>query len=655
MPQRATSAAVTAVTALLAAQVAWALPSGTNGSVNTTEEAPVILTPAHFGFTDPNGHSFSQVWFPTQASSGIIAVGNQPIEPAVPVTLGSLTSGQVTWQPANNSAGPAAASVTFQVENNLGEKDPAPKTLSLNIAPVNDPPIISTEILHNGNFASGLSYWIIAGNIVFAYGGLAFNAGDMPPNGVATQTISTTAGNTYQVNLSTVRGGFPTPQQSIAVDIVDAASGAVISSRPYGQDVSDTFSFVAVGASTIVRVRDTSSITVSTDIALPFMSIKAPGADAVGYEDNAIVWSQAIGRPLALMDPDGPAGAYTFSLTVTHGTLKLATLAGITVTAGADGSSSMTLQGTQAAINAALDGLQYLPDANYHGPAALTLNANDNGNTGTGGPLAATPAVVPITVLPVNDPPAGQSAAFTVAEDSSHTFSAANFGFADPVDSPANALAGVRIEALPGNGVLALAGVPVNAGQLIPAANLGSLTWTPAPNSHGTPLTSFPFRVQDDGGTANGGIDTSPTANTITFNVTASNDPPVAVDDSTSAVAGGPAVSITPLANDSDPDGDVLQITSINGTTLTQGTAQTIAVPQGTVTVTASGAITFQPGPAFTGSSFPYTISDGNGGTASATINVTVGTAVPVPVGGAGFAALLSLALAGLGWRRARR
>jgi hypothetical protein len=42
----------------------------------------------------------------------------------------------------------------------------------------------------------------------------------------------------------------------------------------------------------------------------------------------------------------------------------------------------------------------------------------------------------------------------------------------------------------------------------------------------------FTFQVQDDGGTANGGVDLDQSANTITINVTAVNDEPVGTDNS---------------------------------------------------------------------------------------------------------------------------
>ena len=70
------------------------------------------------------------------------------------------------------------------------------------------------------------------------------------------------------------------------------------------------------------------------------------------------------------------------------------------------------------------------------------------------------------------------------------------------------------------------------------------------------------------------------------------NCPPIAVDD-TYTVAEDIPVVLTPLTGDTDGDNDTLTITSINGTLLTPGTAQTIVVANGTVNVTAAGLITF--------------------------------------------------------------
>ena len=77
------------------------------------------------------------------------------------------------------------------------------------------------------------------------------------------------------------------------------------------------------------------------------------------------------------------------------------------------------------------------------------------------------------------------------------------------------------------------------------------------------------------------------------------NDSPIANDD-TAITNEDNAVTIDVLANDSDPDGDVLTIVSIS-------------VPShGTAVVNADDTVTYTPNANYSGSdSFSYTISDG--------------------------------------------
>src|SRR5439155_998634 len=93
---------------------------------------------------------------------------------------------------------------------------------------------------------------------------------------------------------------------------------------------------------------------------------------------------------------------------------------------------------------------------------------------------------------------------------------------------PANLFAAVEITTLPGAGSLELNGVAVTAGQFVSAADLlaNKLKFTPASNANGAGYASFTFQVQDDGGTANGGVDTDQSANTLTIDVTSVNDAP---------------------------------------------------------------------------------------------------------------------------------
>ena len=93
----------------------------------------------------------------------------------------------------------------------------------------------------------------------------------------------------------------------------------------------------------------------------------------------------------------------------------------------------MTVRGTIADINTAMNGMSYAPTANYAGAASLTILTDDRGFTGTPGALTDSD-VVAITVNPVNDAPVNTvPAAQAVNEDAALVFSAGN---ANQVSSP---------------------------------------------------------------------------------------------------------------------------------------------------------------------------------------------------------------------------
>jgi hypothetical protein len=159
--------------------------------------------------------------------------------------------------------------------------------------------------------------------------------------------------------------------------------------------------------------------------------------------------------------------------------------------------------------------------------------------------------------------------------------------------------------------------------QPVVAAN-GTLTYTPALNANGAATVTV--QVHDNGGTANGGVDTSG-AQTFTITVTAVNDVPVPTPDNKSTTQGVlitfPASDLT--ANDSagapNESGQTLTVMAVNATASTHGTVVLLA-----------GNVTYTPDPMFSGSaSFEYVVCD-NGTTngvsdpkcAVGIVNVTV-------------------------------
>jgi len=131
------------------------------------------------------------------------------------------------------------------------------------------------------------------------------------------------------------------------------------------------------------------------------------------------------------------------------------------------------------------------------------------------------------------------------------------------------------------------------------------VTFTPNANFNGT--ADFSYTVTD-------GSLTSNTA-TVTVNVAAVNDAPVANDDTLAATEDSPVIYTAAqlLGNDTDVDGDTLTIASV-----TSGA-------NGSAVLNADGTVTFTPNANFNGTAdFSYTVTDGSltSNTATVTVNV---------------------------------
>jgi hypothetical protein len=123
-----------------------------------------------------------------------------------------------------------------------------------------------------------------------------------------------------------------------------------------------------------------------------------PGAQAPIVDNQTLTFSAANSNAISVDDPDAGTENLEVSLSVLHGTLTLATTAGLGFgcgTCSGDGTAdaSMTFRGNLTQINNALNGLVYDPTNGYGGPDTLTITTNDRGNNGTGGALSDTDTV----------------------------------------------------------------------------------------------------------------------------------------------------------------------------------------------------------------------------------------------------------------------
>ena len=158
----------------------------------------------------------------------------------------------------------------------------------------------------------------------------------------------------------------------------------------------------------------------------------------------------------------------------------------------------------------------FTPAANANGSpyARFTFQVQDDGGTDFGGkdldPVAHT---MTVNVTPVNDPPTGaDNSTLVTLEDTSRGFVASDFGFSDGTDNNANGLGTVIILTAPSSGTLQLGGTDQTTFPLtVIAGNLAQLTFKPAADANDGNIAKpfFTFKVQDNGGTASGGVDTS--------------------------------------------------------------------------------------------------------------------------------------------------
>ena len=301
----------------------------------------------------------------------------------------------------------------------------------------------------------------------------------------------------------------------------------------------------------------------------------------LAFADQALAGYDALLAPPVITKPAAPTiledANYTFSgFNVAYDGVGTSIEPIVTVTNAASGnlvdngvvSTTLASQGDLNAINAFLSRLQFQDSANFNGTATISITVNAyNGNYLSANLQATSTTTFDITVTPVNDAPSGTNNTISVAEDGSHIFTTAEFGLTDPSDVTAglpsgNALNAVKISALPSNGTLANNGTAVTLNQFVSAADIaaGNLIYTPALNGNGSNYGNFTFQVQDNGGTENSGVDTDPSANTMTINVSAVNDAPVTVD---AAISVDKNASQTFSLTATDPDG-AGDITSYN-------------------------------------------------------------------------------------------
>jgi len=216
------------------------------------------------------------------------------------------------------------------------------------------------------------------------------------------------------------------------------------------------------------------------------------------------------------------------------------------------------------------DFVTYVPGAGFQGEDSFSYTVSDGADTAT----------ATVTVVINNDAPTAQP-------DSAET----RVGEAVTIDVLAN-------DSDPNGDVLSL--VTVSSASNGTATIEGDdVRYTPADGFSGT--DTFTYTVRDAGGAEA----------TAEVTVTVVNDAPTAQPDSAETRV-GEAVTIDVLANDSDPNGDVLSLVTVS------------SASNGTATIEGDD-VRYTPADGFSGTdTFTYTVRDAGGAEATAEVTVTV-------------------------------
>jgi hypothetical protein len=212
------------------------------------------------------------------------------------------------------------------------------------------------------------------------------------------------------------------------------------------------------------------SLTVTSTANNP-PTVTAPSSENV-IENKAFTFSSANSDAITFTDPTLAAGAFdTVALTVAHGTLLLGSPGSIGLVSGANGSASMTIQGTLPNLIKALNGLTYTPVGSFVGGDSLTVKITNPGN----GLFASASTGLTVSSAASNPPTVTAPASETVVENTAFTFSSAN-GDAITLTDPVLAAGSFDTVALTvAHGVLLL-GSPGSIGLLSGANGSASMT-----------------------------------------------------------------------------------------------------------------------------------------------------------------------------------
>ncbi|SFN50622.1 Ig-like domain-containing protein [Dokdonella immobilis] len=457
-------------------------------------------------------------------------------------------TGVLTYTVAAGANGSALVTLTLSDDGgtaNGGVDTSAPQTFTINVAGVNDAP----------SFTAGADQTVLedAGAQTVNPWATAISAG--PPN---------ESGQVVSFNIT----GNTNPSLFSAAPAV-SSSGVLTYTPAANANGTATITLVAVDDG------GTANGGVDTSPPQSFTITVTAVNDAPAFVNGA--------DPSVLED----AGAQTIPAWATAITPGPADESGQTLTFNVTGNTNPTLFSVAPAISPT-GTLSFTPAADANGSATVSITLSDSGGTANGGVDTSAVQTFVINVTPVNDAPGFTPGADqTVLEDAGPQ--TVNPWATAISAGPANEAAQTLTFNVTGNTNPAL----FSAGPAISPA--GVLTYTPTANTSGSATISLV--LMDDGGTANGGVDTT-AVQTFIINVTAVNDPPLldlngpaaGTDFAATYTEGNAAVAIVDAATLTVADVDNVNLASatVTITNLLDVSFEQLAANTGGTSITAN-------------------------------------------------------------------
>ena len=364
-------------------------PSVTNASttVGTQTAGGLVITPNP---ADGNAQGYYQI---TQISGGTLFLhdGLTPVSDGQFITFAQGALAGLTFTPAPNSV--ATGSFTVQASTAaagglVATQVTATITVSGSVsmpATAHTPTVTNASTTENQQSTAGL---VITPNALDI---------SMP---IWFQITHITGGSLFLSDGMTAvaEGDFITARQGQAgLKFMPAANSVTAGS--FDVQASATSDISGLGGS-VVSV----TIAVTPVTNPPLAPVNSVPAAQSGQQDTSLVFSTANGNAIAISDPGSDGSAEQITLTAAHGTLNLASISGITLLSGTGtGDASVTFTGSLAGINAALNGLTFVPVAHYSGAAAIHVVTQDLSATNNGMALTASSDVA-ISLAPANAP-----------------------------------------------------------------------------------------------------------------------------------------------------------------------------------------------------------------------------------------------------------